>query len=143
MRLDTWMGRPLPKILVGPKITPKEWNGKPLPKVFAKKVERDILNISSDHEPKLPTLYRVKEAVCEHFKISMVDLQSIRRNKNIVHARMIYYCVARTQTSRSYPDIGKYCGSRNHSTVMNGIENVKANPAKYQTDIDAVVGLLN
>jgi chromosomal replication initiator protein len=65
------------------------------------------------------TLERVMQAVCEHFGVSLDEVQSRIRSKNLVVPRQIAMYICREMTDHSLPDIGRYF-KRDHSTVIHG-----------------------
>lgn len=74
----------------------------------------------------------IMQSVCRYFGISLDELLSKSRTKPIVYPRQIAMYLARTHTSLSYPDLGR-AFKRDHSTIMNGVANVK----KALSDKDA------
>lgn len=68
-----------------------------------------------------PKLIDVLNAVSAVYGIGKMDLISFRRFANLVEARDAFYWCARTLTPRSYPEIGKFFGNRDHSTVWTGV----------------------
>lgn len=85
-----------------------------------------------------PSLHDIMRAVSAVTGISMVDLTSIRQEKRVVRARFIYFHLARTLTSKSFPQIGYYCGLRHHATVMNGLHRARQRWADIEADVSAV-----
>lgn len=81
------------------------------------------------------TLAAIKAGICRQMAVGILDLESPRRAVKLVQARFLYYWMARKLTARSYPDIGRYCGGRDHSTVMHGIRKIDAlahtHPKRY------------
>ena len=57
-------------------------------------------------------------AVAASTGVAANDIMSIRRHIPTVKARNIYYYAARKLTNKSFPEIGRYCGGKDHSTVM-------------------------
>ena len=68
-----------------------------------------------------PKLMDVLNAVSAVYHVGKMDLLSFRRFANLVEARDAYYWCARTLTPRSYPEIGRFLGNRDHSTVWAGV----------------------
>ena len=84
----------------------------------------------------------ILRAVCAVKLVNLIELQSPRREQRLVKARWVYYWISRKTTQQSFPQIGRYCGNRDHSTVMHGIEQVEQDLARYQADIAAVMAYL-
>jgi hypothetical protein len=64
-------------------------------------------------------------AVAAATGVSANDITSVRRQSATVKARNVYYYAARKLTNKSFPEIGRYCGGKDHSTVMHGISRVE------------------
>jgi chromosomal replication initiation ATPase DnaA len=74
--------------------------------------------------PKL-TIDAIKRVVCLHYGVSHSDMISPRREQKIAYPRMIAIYLARVLTSRSFPEIGRHFGGRDHSTIIHAIRKVK------------------
>ncbi len=79
------------------------------------------LSGNSDHEKRA----EVMSVVTSEFGIPLDELQSSRRTAKIYWPRHVAAYLLRKHTNMSYPNIGKYLGNRDHSTVMNGDVRVK------------------
>lgn len=77
-------------------------------------------------------------AVSAVTKVPVNDITSIRRHQPSVWARNIYYYAARKLSNKSFAYIGKYCGGKDHSTVMYGISRVEAAMDTYAPIIELV-----
>jgi chromosomal replication initiator protein len=71
---------------------------------------------------KLPNII---EVVASELNIKPSDLKSSKRNANVVNARRIVIYLARELTHNSMPDIAKFLGMKDHSSVSKNIS--KAN----------------
>jgi chromosomal replication initiator protein len=67
---------------------------------------------------------QVLEATATYHQLSLDDLLSKRRTKDVAHARQIAMYLAREETDASYPQIGAALGGRNHSTVLYGYQKI-------------------
>ena len=79
-----------------------------------------------------PTLKALQVAVEAVTGVPRRELLSRRRDATICRARHIYFWAARNLTKRSFPVIGYYCGGRDHSTVMNGINRVNVDRVAFE-----------
>lgn len=70
--------------------------------------------------PRDPSVKEIKLCVCQHFQVSPRDLESPRRLHKFVVPRQVAFYLARKLTSRSYPDIGRKFGGRDHTTILHG-----------------------
>ena len=76
----------------------------------------------------------IMQSVCRYFGITLDELLSKSRTKPIVYPRQIAMYLARTHTSLSYPDLGR-AFKRDHSTIMNGVANVKKALSDKDTEL--------
>jgi len=60
----------------------------------------------------------VRQAVCEHFKVSEEDLVSPRRDRQICLARQVAMYLMRELSRKSLSEIGQLFGGKTHSTVL-------------------------
>lgn len=81
--------------------------------------------------PILPSIKQIQGAVCRHAKISYVDLISQRRQKIVCEPRQIAMALCKLLTSRSFPEIGRLFGGRDHTTVLHACR-------KYQPVINEI-----
>lgn len=84
------------------------------------------------------TLEAIKNAVSTYFGIPVHEIISPRRETRLVNCRMCYYWLARDLTLASFPMIGRHCGNRDHSTVMNGIHTTKRFWKRFEPAIMAL-----
>lgn len=64
------------------------------------------------------------DCVSRFFNISIEDILSKKRTKELVHPRQIAMYLCRTLTEMSYPDIGATFNGRDHTTVMYACEQI-------------------
>ncbi|MBN1679728.1 MAG: chromosomal replication initiator protein DnaA [Anaerolineae bacterium] len=86
-------------------------------------------------------LDQVLEATASYHQLSLDDLISKRRTKEIVRARHIAIYLAREETKASFPQIGEALGGRNHSTVVHGYQKISDEFAADDTlreDVSAI-----
>ena len=57
--------------------------------------------------------------------VSKQELVSNRRTRVIVKPRQIAMYLAKTMTPRSFPEIGRRFGGRDHTTVMHGVKRIE------------------
>jgi len=103
-------------------------------------VVRLPVGAATDSKPvKLHDVLRAVESVT---RIGMLDLKGPYRRGGIARARHIYYWVARRRTGKSFPQIGYYCGGRDHSTVMHGVDKVEGNRVAFEPELSHVLAVL-
>jgi chromosomal replication initiator protein len=88
----------------------------------------------------------IQKAVAEHFNVSLNDLKSETRKKEIANARQIAMFICQNYTNMSLKTIGEYFGGRDHSTVSHASRTVTErldNDPLYKNIIDVVKMKLN
>ena len=76
------------------------------------------------------TLKEVAKAVEAEFGVSIPDLRSRKRTRNILRPRQIAMFVAKHVTDHSLSEIGAFLGGRDHATVVHSAKRVRAELAK-------------
>lgn len=119
-------------VVAAPEVAPPPAPLAPLPDDALRDAWLEIeaaLAAARDYRPKLP---QIMDAVCRHFHVSRTDLCSGRRADTIVKPRQVYMYLARKLTTRSLPEIARFCGGRDHTTAIWACEQVdrfiKTNP---------------
>jgi chromosomal replication initiator protein len=67
----------------------------------------------------------IKAAVCAHYKIPAIEMESARRGYEVAHPRQVAMCLSKQMTRQSLPSIGRLFGGRDHTTVMHAIKSVE------------------
>ena len=63
-------------------------------------------------------LYDIESVVAIFFGLTPADLHTSRKAKTIALARGLAMYLARKHTDMSFPEIGRFMGKKNHSTVL-------------------------
>ncbi|HPP66976.1 MAG TPA: chromosomal replication initiator protein DnaA, partial [bacterium] len=87
---------------------------------------------------KVITIQKIQEAVAEYFRISIYDIKSQRRIKNLVIPRQIAMYLSRTLTESSLTSIAEEFGGKDHTTVMHAYKKIK-NEIENNENIKAIV----
>ena len=88
---------------------------------LTKEVLKDLLK-----EPKkLITVDFIQRCVVEEFSVTLQDLKTKRRNKQIVWPRQIAMYLSRVLTDLSLPEIGEAFGGKDHTTVLHSYNKIK------------------
>ena len=86
------------------------------------------------------------DTVCEQYGVKKEDIVSKKRNAEIVLPRQIIMYLCREYTDSSLEEIGKTLGKKDHTTVMSGVDKIKAMTA-YDDDLnknlDIIIKKLN
>jgi chromosomal replication initiator protein len=70
------------------------------------------------------SIEQIQRLVCEHFTMSLEDITSKSRKREIVQARQISMYFSKQLTKESLVNIGRYFGGRDHSTVIHACQTV-------------------
>lgn len=84
---------------------------------LAKQALKDII---SPNSPSVITPDNIIEVVCDHYNVSIEDIKSSKRNKELVHPRQMIMYLCRSMTNATYKEIAGFLGGRDHSTIMYG-----------------------
>lgn len=88
---------------------------------LTKEVLKDLLK-----EPKkLITVNFIQRCVAEEFGVTLQDLKTRRRNKQVVFPRQIAMYLSRELTDLSLPEIGEAFGGKDHTTVLHSYNKIK------------------
>ena len=70
------------------------------------------------------TMGYIQEIVASHFRLTPEDLSSRKRTQSIVFPRQIAMYLCRKIMDKSLPEVGKFFGGRDHSTVIHSCEKI-------------------
>jgi len=87
------------------------------------------------------TVDEIQKVVADYFNLKQADLLSERRTRAVARPRHVAMYLAKQLTTRSYPDIGRRFGGRDHTTVLHAvkrIEELKATEAGLATDLETI-----
>jgi chromosomal replication initiator protein len=87
------------------------------------------------------TVDDIQKTVAEHYGLKQQDLLCERRTRAVARPRHVAMYLAKSLTTRSYPDIGRRFGGRDHTTVLHAvkrIEALKAEDASLAGDLDVL-----
>ena len=83
----------------------------------------------------------IQRAVCKHFRLTNSELLSKDRHKSVAFARQVAMYLCRQRLRRSFPELGRAFGNRDHTTVMSAVKRVdslrKKDP-EVQAHLDAI-----
>lgn len=105
---------------------------------------REALQSMLRTRPMGLTADQITDTVCQHFSLSMGEIRSRRRSRQLVVPRQIAMFLCRRLLGASFPDIG-LAFDRDHSTVMHANEvigqRLKKDPS-LQASVDRIERLL-
>jgi chromosomal replication initiator protein len=87
---------------------------------LAHKVVGKSINIAE----KTITITSIQEAVCDYYNLSIKDIQTKSRKREVVQARQIAMYLARKYTKNSLSSIGEQIGNRDHATVLHACKTI-------------------
>ncbi len=87
---------------------------------FAKETLKNIFT----EEEKNINVEAIKRAVCKYFDVTIKDLESKKRSREIAHPRQIAMYLTREMTDLSLPKIGKAFGGKDHTTVLHAYDKI-------------------
>ena len=67
----------------------------------------------------------IKRVVGGYLGLHIGDIDSDRRTAKIAYGRQICMYLARTRTHKSYPEIGRRLGGRDHTTILHGVAKIE------------------
>ncbi len=93
----------------------------------------------STRVPRRPiAVETIAAEVCQYLRVDMAELLGKGRHKRVVLARAMSTYLARTMTTRSYPEIARALGRPNHSTVITAYNRtMKQLDENHRIDIDS------
>lgn len=86
---------------------------------------------SKKEEEKPIDVGTIKEVVCKHYNISINEMDSRKRTKNIAFARQVAMYITRQLIGLSLPQVGNEFGGRDHTTVLHAEKKVIAEMEKH------------
>lgn len=93
---------------------------KPISLDLAKFILKDMVRETK----KIISVEMIQQEVAKTFNITLQDLQSKRRTKNIVFPRQVAMYLSRELTTMSLPEIGSAFGGRDHTTVLHSYKKI-------------------
>lgn len=108
---------------------------------LTKEVLKDLLK-----EPKkLITVDFIQRCVAEEFGVTLQDLKTRRRNKQVVFPRQIAMYLSRELTDLSLPEIGEAFGGKDHTTVLHSYNKIKEgllNNPEFKERLEKVIQVI-
>jgi len=79
---------------------------------------KEILKDCIQQVTKPVDFQKIQECVANEFNVSLMELKSKRRSKNIVLSRQVAMYLSRKLTDASLPEIARVFGGKDHTTVL-------------------------
>ncbi|PJG83927.1 chromosomal replication initiator protein DnaA [Caviibacterium pharyngocola] len=97
-----------------------EFTGKAITIDFVREALKDMLAL----QDKLVTVDNIQKVVAEYYRIKVADLKSKSRSRSVARPRQLAMALSKELTNRSYPEIGKAFGDRDHTTVIHACRTI-------------------
>ena len=81
---------------------------------IVKTILKDTLNANK----KIITIEKIQQKVADFYKITKTELLSDRRDRKFSLPRQIAFYLSKKITQKSFPEIGREFGNKNHATVI-------------------------
>ncbi len=88
---------------------------------LAKSILKDMVKETT----KTISIEMIQKTVVDYFKMSLMELRSKHRNKNVVLARQVAMYLCRQLTHFSLPEIGNAFGGKDHTTVLHSCKKIE------------------
>ena len=99
--------------------------------------EEQLTDILSANRRRI-TIDEIQRTVCQFYRVDRSEMASKRRARAVVRPRQVAMYLAKVLTPRSYPEIGRKFGGRDHSTVIHAvrlIESLRTRDADMDGDV--------
>ncbi len=116
------------------------------PNLSVERVDELLAHLVGASEQKRVRIEDIQRIVARHYNVSRQELVSNRRTRVIVKPRQIAMYLAKTLTPRSFPEIGRRFGGRDHTTVLHAvrkIEGLVGEDTKLSHEIELLKRLIN
>ena len=117
--------------------------GSPITVELTEEALKDYL---SPARKRVVTPVLIQQAVCNYFGLTIDDLCSKRRSRDVARPRQMAMYIMRSLTDLSLPKIGDALGGRDHTTVMHGCDKIsmeiKENASVRDTIDDIIKSIL-
>ena len=116
------------------------------PTLSIERVDELLAHLVGTGEAKRVRIEDIQRIVARHYNVSRQELVSNRRTRVVVKPRQIAMYLAKTLTPRSFPEIGRRFGGRDHTTVLHAvrkIEDLIGEDTKLSHEVELLKRLIN
>ncbi|WP_025658687.1 chromosomal replication initiator protein DnaA [Rhizobium sp. IBUN] len=116
------------------------------PNLTVERVDELLAHLVGSGEPRRVRIEDIQRIVARHYNVSRQELVSNRRTRVIVKPRQIAMYLSKTLTPRSFPEIGRRFGGRDHTTVLHAVRKIEeliAEDTKLSHEIELLKRLIN
>ena len=103
--------------------------------------EEQLTDILSANRKRI-TIDEIQRTVCQFYRVDRTEMSSKRRARAVVRPRQVAMYLAKVLTPRSYPEIGRKFGGRDHSTVIHAvrlIEDLRTRDSDIDGDVRSLL----
>ena len=104
-------------------------------------VAEALKDFISPNENRTVTADLIVHTVADHFNLTVENLESAKRNANLVLPRQIAMYLCSDMTELSLESIGAVLGKRNHSTISHGITKI-INDKKNNESLENTISII-
>jgi chromosomal replication initiator protein len=116
------------------------------PDLTMDRVDELLAHLVGAGEPKRVRIEDIQRIVARHYNVSRQELVSNRRTRVIVKPRQVAMYLSKTMTPRSFPEIGRRFGGRDHTTVLHAVRKIEeliSSDQKLSHEIELLRRLIN
>ena len=116
------------------------------PNLTVERVDELLAHLVGSGEPRRVRIEDIQRIVARHYNVSRQELVSNRRTRVIVKPRQIAMYLSKTLTPRSFPEIGRRFGGRDHTTVLHAVRKIEeliSGDSKLSHEIELLKRLIN
>ncbi len=103
--------------------------------------EEQLTDILSANRRRI-TIDEIQRTVSQFYRMDRSEMSSKRRARAVVRPRQVAMYLSKVLTPRSYPEIGRKFGGRDHSTVIHAvrlIEDLRTRDADMDSDVRSLL----
>ena len=94
-------------------------------KLISLAVAKQVLKDMVKETIKTISVDMVQKEVAAYYRVTLADLKTKKRNKNVVLPRQVAMYLARKLTTHSLPEIGAAFGGKDHTTVLHAYKKIE------------------
>ncbi|MCA2378501.1 chromosomal replication initiator protein DnaA [Agrobacterium genomosp. 3 str. RTP8] len=116
------------------------------PNLSVDRVDELLSHLVGSGETKRVRIEDIQRIVARHYNVSRQELVSNRRTRVIVKPRQIAMYLAKMLTPRSFPEIGRRFGGRDHTTVLHAVRKIEeliSGDTKLGHEVELLKRLIN
>jgi chromosomal replication initiator protein DnaA len=116
------------------------------PNLTIERVDELLAHLVGAGEARRVRIEDIQRIVARHYNVSRQELVSNRRTRVIVKPRQVAMYLSKTMTPRSFPEIGRRFGGRDHTTVLHAVRKIEeliSGDNKLSHEIELLKRLIN